>query len=71
VPELAEIEINPLRATVDGRLVALDVVVGGVSEAGKVDAAHSPALVALVDGPRGLGGVPPTKAAGAARNGGH
>lgn len=44
VPELAEIEINPLRATVDGRLVALDVVVGGVSEVGTVDAARSPAL---------------------------
>ncbi|MGH9009689.1 MAG: acetate--CoA ligase family protein [Acidimicrobiia bacterium] len=71
VPELDEIEINPLRATVDGRLVALDVVVGGVSEVGTVDAAHSPALAALVDGPRGLGGVPPTTAAGAARNGGH
>jgi acyl-CoA synthetase (NDP forming) len=71
VPELSEIEINPLRATVDGRLVALDVVVGGVSEAGTVDAAHSPALAALVDGPRGLGGVPPTTAAGAARKGGH
>ena len=71
VPELSEIEINPLRATVDGRLVALDVVVGGVAEAGTVDDAHSPALAALVDGPRGLGGAPPTKAAGAARNGGH
>jgi acetyltransferase len=71
VPELAEIEINPLRATVDGRLVALDAVVDGVSEAGTVDAAHSPALAALADGPRGLGGVPPTTAAGAARNGGH
>ena len=70
VPELAEIEINPLRATVDGRLFALDVVVGGISEAGTVDAAHSPALAAL-DGPRGMGGVPPTTAAGAARNGGH
>jgi acetate---CoA ligase (ADP-forming) len=70
VPELAEIEVNPLRATIDGRLVALDVVVGGVS-AGTVDAAHSPALAALVDGPRGLGGIPPTMAAGAARNGGH
>jgi hypothetical protein len=53
VPELAEIEINPLRATVDGRLVALDVVVGGVSEAGTVDTVHSPALAALVDGQGG------------------
>ena len=44
VLELTEIEINPLRATVDGRLVALDVVVGGTSEAGTVDAARSPAL---------------------------
>jgi acetyltransferase len=70
VPELAEIEINPLRATADGRLVALDVVVGGVSEAGTVDVPHSPALAALTDGPRGLGGVPPTTAAGAARTGG-
>jgi hypothetical protein len=70
VPELAEVEINPLRATVDGRLVALDVVVGGVSEDGTVDVAHAPALAALVDGPQGGGGVPPTKAAGAARNGG-
>ena len=68
VPELTEIEINPLRATVGGRLVALDVVVGGCSEPGTVDLAHSPAL-ALVDGPRGVGGVPPTTA-GAARNGG-
>jgi acetyltransferase len=70
VPELAEIEINPLRATVDGRLVALDVVVGGVSDAGTVDVPHSPALAAVVDGPRGVGGVPPTTAARAARNGG-
>jgi acetate---CoA ligase (ADP-forming) len=67
VPELTEIEINPLRATVDGRLVALDVVVGGTSEAGTVDAVRSPAPVE----PRGLGGVPPTTAAGAARRGGN
>jgi acetyltransferase len=65
VPELAEIEINPLRATVDGRLVALDVVVSGVSEVSTVDVANSPALAALADGPRG------SKAAGAARTGGH
>jgi acetate---CoA ligase (ADP-forming) len=71
VAELAEIEINPLRATADGRLAALDVVVGGVSEAGTVAVAHSPALAALVDGSQGLGSVPPTKAAGAARNGGY
>jgi acyl-CoA synthetase (NDP forming) len=53
VPELAEIEINPLRATVDGRLVALDVVMSGLSEVGTVDVAHSPALAALVDGQGG------------------
>jgi hypothetical protein len=34
VPELHEIEINPLRATSDGRLVALDVVVSGVAGPG-------------------------------------
>ncbi|HEY3240937.1 MAG TPA: acetate--CoA ligase family protein, partial [Acidimicrobiia bacterium] len=33
VPELDEIEINPLRVTADGRLVALDVVVAGGPEA--------------------------------------
>jgi acetyltransferase len=71
VPELTELEINPLRATVDGRLVALDVVVGGCSDPGTVDLAHPPALAALVDGPRGVGGVPPTTAARAARKGGH
>ncbi|HEX6379987.1 MAG TPA: acetate--CoA ligase family protein, partial [Acidimicrobiia bacterium] len=54
VPELAEIEINPLRATADGRLVALDVVVGGVSEVGTVDVTHSPALATVVDGQGGL-----------------
>ena len=69
VPELTEIEINPLRAIADGRLVALDVVVGGVSEASTVEVSHSPAL-ALADGPRGVEGVPPTTAAGAAWNGG-
>jgi acyl-CoA synthetase (NDP forming) len=53
VPELAEIEINPLRATADGRLVALDVVVGGVSDAGTVNVPHSPALAAVVDGQQG------------------
>jgi acetyltransferase len=53
VPELAEIEINPLRATVDGRLVALDVVVNGVSEVSTVDALNAPALAALVDGQGG------------------
>jgi acetate---CoA ligase (ADP-forming) len=31
VPELDELEINPLRVTADGRLVALDVVVAGRS----------------------------------------
>jgi len=49
VPELAEIEINPLRATVDGRLVALDVVVRGVSEISTVGAENPPALAALFD----------------------
>jgi acetyltransferase len=71
VPELDEIEINPLRATVDGRLVALDVVVGAVPGAGTVGSAHSPAPAAVADGPRGLGDVPTALAAGAARNGGH
>jgi succinyl-CoA synthetase beta subunit len=47
VPALDEIEINPLRATADGRLVALDVVVGAAAETGTVDAvADSPALAA-------------------------
>jgi acetyltransferase len=53
VAELTEIEINPLRATVDGRLVALDVVIGGASEVGTVEAVRSPALAALVDGQGG------------------
>ena len=53
VPELAEIEINPLRATVDGRLVALDVVVSGIADAGTVDPANSLAFAALVDGQGG------------------
>jgi acetyltransferase len=46
VEEIGEIEINPLRATADGRLVALDVVVGAAPvEAGTVGAvAESPAL---------------------------
>jgi acetyltransferase len=39
VAELDEIEINPLRATPDGRLVALDVVVGGAGGAGSLDGA--------------------------------
>jgi acetyltransferase len=33
VPELDELEINPLRVTADGRLVALDVVVAGRPQA--------------------------------------
>lgn len=53
VPEVAEIEINPLRATIDGRLVALDVVIGAEPEAGTVDAADSPALATLSDGQGG------------------
>ena len=50
VPDIAEIEINPLRATVDGRLVALDVVVGAEPGAGTVEGvdadAESPVLAA-------------------------
>ncbi len=57
VPELTEIEINPLRATVDGRLVALDVVVGAGPDAGTVAAvdaaADSPALAGLSEGQGG------------------
>lgn len=53
VPEMTEIEINPLRATVDGRLVALDVVIGAEPGAGTVDPADSPALAALADGQGG------------------
>ena len=53
VPELTEIEINPLRATVDGHLVALDVVMGGASRIGTVDAVRSPARAAPVDGQGG------------------
>jgi acetyltransferase len=48
VPELDEIEINPLRATADGRLIALDVVIGAASHDGTVEIeAHSPALAPL------------------------
>jgi acetyltransferase len=57
VPEVTEIEINPLRATVDGRLVALDVVVGADPGAGTVAAldaaADSPALAGLSEGQGG------------------
>jgi acetyltransferase len=57
VPGIAEIEINPLRASVDGRLVALDVVVGTEPEAGTVKvvdaAADSPALAGLSEGQGG------------------
>ena len=50
VPEIAEIEINPLRATTDRRLVALDVVVvDGVAAAGTVE----PVVAALADGQGG------------------
>jgi acetyltransferase len=70
VPEVDGIEINPLRATGDGRLVALDVVVEADSGVGTVDAAHSPVAAPMAGG-RGPGGVPPMTAAGAARNGGH
>jgi acetyltransferase len=44
VAGIAEIEINPLRATIDRRLVALDVVVVAEPEPDTVDAADSPAL---------------------------
>jgi acetyltransferase len=61
VAEIGEIEINPLRATADGRLVALDVVVGDLGAAGTLDdavvvggvAAH-PSVVAVP--PDGQGG---------------
>jgi acetate---CoA ligase (ADP-forming) len=57
VPDIAEIEINPLRATVDGRLVALDVVVGAEPRAGTVEGvdadAESPVLATLSDGQGG------------------
>ena len=65
VPELDEIEINPLRATADGRLLALDVVVGAAEprelrclpgtdlRRHVLDAAHSPAVAALADGQGG------------------
>jgi hypothetical protein len=46
-------------------------VVGGAAAVGTVDVAHSPALAALGEGARGLGGVPPITAAGVAREGGH
>jgi acetyltransferase len=47
VPELDEIEINPLRATVDGPLMALDVIVGSSKD--------SPAaLAAVTDGQGGF-----------------
>jgi succinyl-CoA synthetase beta subunit len=54
VPELAEIEINPLRAAADGRLIALDVVIGAAPDTGTVDTgARPPALAALSDGQGG------------------
>jgi acetyltransferase len=53
VPDVAEIEINPLRAIAGGRLVALDVVVGRAAAVGTVDVAHTPALAALGDGQGG------------------
>ncbi|MEW6472135.1 MAG: acetate--CoA ligase family protein [Actinomycetota bacterium] len=47
VPDLDEIEVNPLRATPGGRLLALDVVViGGGAEPGTVDAAADAAALA-------------------------
>jgi acetyltransferase len=60
VPEIAEIEINPLRATADGRLLALDVVLGAVPVTGTVGAAasadgaaHPPAVAAPAHGQGG------------------
>ncbi|HEV7535127.1 MAG TPA: acetate--CoA ligase family protein, partial [Acidimicrobiia bacterium] len=54
VPELDEIEINPLRALADGRLIALDVVIGAASGAGTVDTeAHSLALAGPAGGQGG------------------
>ena len=48
VAELDDIEVNPLRATADGRLVALDVVVGAAG-AGTVE----PVVAARADGQGG------------------
>ncbi|MGH8998001.1 MAG: acetate--CoA ligase family protein, partial [Acidimicrobiia bacterium] len=42
VPELGEVEINPLRALPDGRLVALDVVVSAVAEVDATDQVARP-----------------------------
>jgi acetyltransferase len=54
VAEVTEVEINPLRATADGRLIALDVVIGAAADDGTVDIrAHSPALAPLLDGQGG------------------
>ena len=58
VPELTEIEINPLRATTDGRLLALDVVVGGAG-AGRSGADLGPAAEAgSLSGVVAVGGAP-------------
>jgi acetyltransferase len=46
VPELDEIEMNPLRATADGRLIALDVVIRGSTDLDTSDAT----LAAVTDG---------------------
>jgi acetyltransferase len=49
VAELDEIEINPLRALADGRLLALDVVVGAA-----VTGTVEPVVAAVADGQGGL-----------------
>jgi acetyltransferase len=41
VPEISELEINPLRVTADGRLMALDVVISSTGEGGTLDNALS------------------------------
>lgn len=53
VAEVDEIEVNPLRSTIDGRLLALDVVIGAAPGPGTVDAAESPALAVVSDGQGG------------------
>jgi hypothetical protein len=60
VPELEEIEINPLRAGPGGMLLALDVIVRGVGDAGTLAGAavggapdHTPAVAVSADGQGG------------------
>ncbi|HYT39690.1 MAG TPA: acetate--CoA ligase family protein, partial [Acidimicrobiia bacterium] len=73
VPELDEIEINPLRALADGRLVALDVVVGGLGETG-TRIAGGVAGTGTLDGADALSAAitnPPAVAVPADGQGGH